>query len=130
MIHYITANDIVAIHDMVIKEIGGKLGVREPGLLVSIAEKPKTAFGKSELYPDVFTKAAVLYEALCNYHVFIDGNKRTALLVMFRFLHINGYQLIATNEEAVSYTLFIAKKKPELNDIARWINSKSKKGIK
>ena len=97
---------------------------------MSIAEKPKTAFGKSELYPDVFTKAAVLYEALCNYHVFIDGNKRTALLVMFRFLHINGYQLIATNEEAVSYTLFIAKKKPELNDIARWINSKSKKGIK
>jgi prophage maintenance system killer protein len=60
MINYITADDIVVIHDMAIEEIGGKLGIREPGLLVSIAEKPKTAFGKNEPYFNVFTKLPYL----------------------------------------------------------------------
>ncbi len=59
---YVNADAIVLIHDTIIKEIGGSLGIREPGMLVSIAEKPKTSFGGEELYPDICSKAAALYE--------------------------------------------------------------------
>jgi death on curing protein len=125
--NYVTADDIVIIHDMIINKIGGTMGVCEPGLLVSLAEKPKTSFSGRELYPDIFYKAASLYEGLCNYHVFIDGNKRTAAIAMYRFLNINGYDLIATNKELVKYTLRITSDKLDITDIAIWI---SKQGVK
>jgi death-on-curing protein len=124
---YISADDIVFIHDVIIIETGGALGVREPGLLLSIAEKPKTRFGTYDLYPDVYVKAASLYESICNYHVFIDGNKRTSAIAMYRFLYINGYELTATNKELVQYTLQITTTKPDIVDIAKWIKKHSRK---
>jgi death-on-curing protein len=124
---YISADDIVIIHDAIINEIGGSFGIREPGLLLSIAEKPKANFNGQELYPDIFIKAAALYEGLCNYHVFIDGNKRTSAIAMYRFLYINGYELTATNKELVQYTLQITTTKPDIVDIAKWIKKHSRK---
>lgn len=124
---FISAEDIVVIHDQIVSEIGGSIGIREPGLLVAIAEKPKTSFAGEELYPDVCTKAASLYEALSNYHVFIDGNKRTAALVMYRFLVINAYELTASNKELEEYTLFIATNNPSIEDVTLWINKNSMK---
>lgn len=124
---YLTASDIVFIHDQIIEETGGSLGIREHDLLLSIVEKPQASFGGEELYCGVFDKAAVLYEALCNYRVFIDGNKRTAALVMYRFLAINGYNLTASNKEFEDYTLFIAIHNPDLADIAVWVKEHSRR---
>lgn len=123
---YLDADDIVLIHDEIVNHIGGALGVREPGMLASLTEKPKISFGGEELYPNIFTKAAALYEGICNYYVFIDGNKRTSAMVMYRFLVLNGYNLIATNKELEKYTLFIATTNPDLADIADWIKAHSK----
>lgn len=123
---YVSADDIVSIHDHIVEEIGGSLGIREPGMLASVAEKPRTSFGGEELYPDIFTKAASLYEGLCNYHVFMDGNKRTAAIAMYRFLIINGYDLTATNKQLEDYTLSIAENNPDLSDVADWIKKQSK----
>lgn len=128
--NYVSANDIVVIHDAIVTAIGGSTGIREPGMLASVAEKPKTTFGNEELYPDIFTKAATIYEGLCNYHVFIDGNKRTAALVMYRFLTINGYELTATNKQLEDYTLFVATNNPDIIETANWINKHSTKVIK
>jgi death-on-curing protein len=127
MTTYISADDIVFIHDTIVKEIGGSFGVREPGMLMSISKKPKTEFSGQELYANIFLKAAVLYEGLCNYHVFIDGNKRTAALVMYRFLSLNSYELTTTNKELEKYTLLIATTNPELSDIATWVKKHSRK---
>jgi death-on-curing protein len=59
-VRYLSSDDIVSIHDDILCEIGGLAGIREPGLLASIAEKPKTSFGGQDLYPDILTKAASL----------------------------------------------------------------------
>jgi len=124
---YLEAADIAAIHDQIVDATGGSLGIREPELLESIANKSQSSFGGQELYPTVFAKAAALYEALCNYHVFIDGNKRTSAIAMYRFLVINGYDLMATNEELESFTLEMAKGHPDLADVAQWVQEKSTK---
>lgn len=124
---YLEATDITAIHDQIVETTGGSLGVREPELLESIAAKPQASFGGQELYPAVFAKAAALFEALCNYHVYIDGNKRTSAIAMYRFLVINGYDLIATNKELESFTLGMANSHPDLADVAQWIQRKSVK---
>ncbi len=125
--HYLEAAEITAIHNQIVEATGGSLGIREPELLESIAAKPQAGFGGQELYPTVFAKAAALYEALCNYHVFIDGNKRTSAISMYRFLTVNGYDLSATNEELEQYTLSMANSHPDLADVAKWIQQHSSK---
>ncbi len=122
---HLETTDIAAIHDQIIEATGGSLGVREPELLKSIAQKPKASFGGQDLYPNIFAKAAALYEALCNYHVFLDGNKRTAVVSMYRFLVINGYDLTATNQELEEYTLNLATSHPDLAEVAGWIQRHS-----
>lgn len=124
---FLSVDDTVYIHDQIIETIGGSLGVREHGLLKSISEKPKASFGGNDLYPSVFDKAAVLFEGLCNYHVFIDGNKRIAGMAMYRFLSINGFNIDTSNKELEDFTLFVATTNPDLAEVAVWIKKHSKK---
>jgi death-on-curing protein len=125
--HYLEAAEITAIHDQIIDATGGSLGIRESELLESIATKPQASFAGHELYPNLFAKAAALYEALCNYHVFIYGNKRTSAIAMYRFVAINGYEFVATNQELEIYTLSIANSHPDLASVAMWVEKHAKK---
>lgn len=124
---YLTVEEIAAINKVVIEESGGSVGLREAGLLESLVIKPQATLYEQELYPDAFLKAAVLYEALVNYHVFIDGNKRTGAAAMARFLDLNGYEILLTDKEIENYTVSVATKKPDLADIATWIKKHTKK---
>lgn len=121
--HYLSPAEISAINEEVTALTGGSSSVRETGLLESLSVKPQATFGGEDLYPDIFSKAAVLYEGIVNYHVFIDGNKRTGLAAMAAFLHANGYDLTAGNDELVEFTLRIATTNLDPADIALWIKS-------
>lgn len=125
--NYVSVEEIAAINEVVIEESGGSIGIREPGLLDSITKEPAGGFGDHELYPGVFLKATVLYEAIVNYHVFVDGNKRTGFATMARFLAINDYELEVTDQEIEDYTIFIATNNPDLADVAAWIEQHSRK---
>lgn len=124
---YLTAEEILILHARVVDETGGSHGVRDAGLLQSIAERPKTTFGGREMYRGIFAKAAVYLDSIIHYHVFVDGNKRTALISTARFLHVNQHKLTATNEAVEKYVLKVAVEKPEINEIARWLKKHSKR---
>ncbi len=125
-VKYLTAQEIVVINKIVINMSGGSVGVRDSVLLESISHKPQTSFGGNDLYPDLFLKAAVLYEALINYHVFVDGNKRTGLAAMVRFLNVNGHKLKVTNKQMVAHPIHVATEKLDLAEIAIWIKKHAK----
>lgn len=124
---YLDGEELLAIHARIIQRTGGSQGVRETHLLKSIFERPKMTFGGDELYPDLWTKAAVYYEGIAKFHVFVDGNKRTALLVTMRFLRLNGHELILTNRLAEEFTLRIIAEKLDLPTIAAWLKKHSRK---
>jgi death-on-curing protein len=124
---YLTAEEILILHALVVDETGGSHGVRDPQLLLSIAHKPQTRFGNKELYRGVFLKTAVLLEAVANYHVFVDGNKRTSLIVASRFLYLNGYQLTASNTRAERAILAVATKKMDIQGLSEWLKKNSRK---
>lgn len=124
---YLDGEDLLRLHKIVIDYAGGSHGVRDPHLLASIFEAPKQAFGGKEFYPDLWHKAAVTMEKFARFHVFADGNKRTALASAARFLHLNGYALKVANREAESFTLNIVTKKLDVPTIAAWLKEHSKK---
>ena len=126
MIRYLKAEEILLLHALIIDETGGTHGVRDVNLLASIAERPQATFDGKELHLDFFTKAAVLCEGLVNYHVFVDGNKRTAFITLGRFIALNGYMLETTSIEVEETMIGIAEKKIELKVLTDWIRSHSR----
>lgn len=123
---YLRAEEILAIHDRIIGEIGGRLGVRDFNLLFSIAERPKMTLMGNEIHQDLFAKAASYLEGLATYHVFTDGNKRTAFITTSIFLALNGSRLTVSTSLAYSFMLDVALKKKTIKQIAVWLNKHSK----
>lgn len=124
---HLSAEEILILHALVVDETGGSHGVRDAHLLASIAHKPQSAFGGKELYRGVFKKVAVLMEAIVNYHVFLDGNKRTAFTAAARFLYVNGYKFVPGTKEAERTVIAIATKDIDIEMIAEWLKKNSKK---
>ena len=122
--NYLTAEQILLIHSMLIDEYGGSHGIRIKELLLSTIDLPQqAAFGK-ELYPTPFLKAAVYARNIIASHPFIDGNKRTGITSGVVFLENNGLIFTAGPGEIEDYAVYIANKKPSLEDIAAWLKER------
>lgn len=123
---YLTVQDILVIHAKIIEATSGAHGVRDINLLMSLAERPKTTVFGEEMYKNLFQKAAVYMESLARYHVFTDGNKRTALGATDRFLFLNGCEFSPSNKEAEEFVLDVVVKKLDIPTIANWLKTHSK----
>ena len=124
---FVSLEDVLVIHEMVIEEAGGKQGIRDFLLFHSAIYLSQASFGGQDLYPSLFDKAAALTHSLLLNHPFLDGNKRTALVVCERFLFINGFEVFASQKEKVNFTLDIESKKLDLAKIALWLEKHTKK---
>lgn len=100
---------------------------RGGALLDSALALPHQSFGGQYLYKTWYEKAGVLLRSLIKNHPLVDGNKRIGVATTLIFLHINGWYLIASNDELVSYALGIAASEPSPSwrTIGRWIKSHS-----
>lgn len=124
---YLTAKQILELHSIIIQETGGSHGVRDLDLIASLEKLPKQSFGGKELYPTLFIKAALYTRNIITGHPFIDGNKRTAILVTESFLYENGYQIIVPDGEIEKIALQIIEEKLSLKEISQWLKKHSKK---
>src|SRR5689334_14775372 len=77
-------------------------------LLESALAAPQQSFGGNELYPDIVSKAAILYISLIRNHPFPNGNKRVATASLLVFLHINDHWFRADNEEVAAKAIYVA----------------------
>ena len=63
---------------------------------------------EKDLYPSIYDKAAQLCYGLANNHPFTDGNKRTALHSMYVYLIINGFDIMATQQDVENMIIDVA----------------------
>ncbi len=89
MIHFISIEVTIKIHEILIESYGGLKGIRDYGLLLSALEMPKASFDGKDLHPTLFDKAAAYLYHTAKNHPFIDGNKRTAAALALTFLEMN-----------------------------------------
>lgn len=129
MIKYLTPKDVLLLHNMVIDASSGSHGIRDVGLLESAVLRPQTSFGGQDMYPGIFEKAAALVHSLLMNHMFLDGNKRTAMYSCMTFLELNDYKFIATNKEVVESALKIENEKLTVEEIAKWLKDHTEKGM-
>ena len=79
---YLTLNEVLTLHDRLIVQTGGSIGVRDIGRLESSLAQPRMTFDGAELYPTLAEKAATLGFSIIQNHPFLDGNKRTGHAAM------------------------------------------------
>lgn len=95
-IEFLTAEEVLAIHEDQIRRYGGAAGLRDRGLVESaLAAAEFSAYYEG---PDLFGLAATYLVRLVRNHPFVDGNKRTAVVAARVFLRLNGVRLGADEE--------------------------------
>jgi death-on-curing protein len=114
---------VLAIHLRQLAEHGGGEGLRDEGLLQSALARPQNLLAYSVPSPDLASLAAAYAYGIARNHPFVDGNKRTALIVARLFLLLNGMDLVATQEE--KYSTFLALAAGELSEenLANWVRT-------
>jgi death-on-curing protein len=95
---YLTLDDALRIHEILISEFGGATGIRDAGLVESALLRPQTGY-----YADLIEEAAALWESLAMNHGFIDGNKRVAYACAELFLQMNGADISSSNDELETF---------------------------
>ena len=104
--YFLTFHDVMAIHSDQIKRYGGKIGVRDQGLLLSAIAQPCSQFSGRYLHDSLHQQAAAYLYHLCKNHPFIDGNKRVGLASTLVFLDLNGHSINEFEEDELEITTY------------------------
>ena len=111
---------VLAIHEAQLAEHGGAEGIRDQNGLASALARPQNvvACGSEQ---DAACLAASYAFGLSRNHPFVDGNKRTAFVVMELFLELNGWRLEASDADCITAMEALAAGKFPENSFAKWV---------
>lgn len=105
---FLTSKELIGINKRIIERAGeGSSGVQYPQGLNLIVEQPQQVIFGTELYPSLWLKAAFIMQKITKKHIFVDGNKRTAIMTAMIFIHLNGYELDFDDKEAEKVILSV-----------------------
>ena len=120
---YLTQEQVMKLHQVLIETSGGSLGIRDEGMLDSALKTPLQTFDKRELFPTILDKATRLAFGLIKNHPFIDGNKRIGTHAMLIFLALNNIMLSYKDEELIDIIFRVASDRADENDLYSWIEN-------
>lgn len=118
-VEWVEFDVVLAYHNRQIAEHGGTEGLRDEGLLRSALARPENlnAYGENV---DLAALAASYAFGIAKNHPFLDGNKRTALVVSVAFLNLNRFDFDVRAEETYSKFLGLAEGTLSEEELANW----------
>jgi len=116
---WVSKRAVLALHREQLAEHGGSDGIRDEFLLDSALAKPKNVFTYADA-PDVFRLAASYAFGIARNHAFVDGNKRTALVVSILFLNRNGWDITSSKADEYETFLHLAEGSLSEAEMAAW----------
>lgn len=123
--HYVVGvNEVIDIHDSLVAQFGGLAGIRDCTLIEAAVGRPYTGY-----YPTIEMKGAALLQSLACNHGFIDGNKRTAFVMLDLLLVRSGYRLRADdreqlNQDAEKMVLDLVEHRIKFAEVVAWIEQR------
>jgi len=116
---WVTKRAVLALHQEQLTEHGGSAGIRDENLLDSALAKPLNVFTYEEGIGLFRLAASYAFGIACN-HAFVDGNKRTALVVSILFLNLNGWDIEAPRSDVYATFLGLAAGDVSEEAMAAW----------
>ncbi|MGJ3239407.1 MAG: type II toxin-antitoxin system death-on-curing family toxin [Anaerolineae bacterium] len=95
--------------------------IRDHQVLQSAVRRPYIILFGEEQFPTLVDKAAATMYSIAAHHIFIDGNKRTAVRATEIFLTANGLRPTWTQDEVTAFVLEIAQGTCEIETVAGWL---------
>jgi len=124
MPEWLSAADVMALHDEAVAEYGGLGGLRDRPLLESaVARLQNLAAYAAD--PSIFELAAAYCVGIAKNHPFVDGNKRAAYQAAVVFLELNGYLATPPQVEIVEMMIQVAQGDVAERDVAEWLSRNS-----
>jgi death-on-curing protein len=120
---YLDLDQVIQMHNAILSATGGAAGVRDLGGLESALALPQMDMFGQELYPSIVEKAAILGFAIITNHPFIDGNKRIGHAAMETFLMLNGYEVMATEDNQEEMILQVAAGECSKEGFTEWLKN-------
>lgn len=120
---WIRLDVVLAIHTAQLAEHGGLDGLRDRNGLESAIASPRNLFAYGRPTPDLAALTAQYAFAIACNQVFLDGNKRTALVVCRTFLLLNGHNLVASNDAKYRAVMKLAEGHIDVDEMADWIRA-------
>jgi death-on-curing protein len=110
----------LAAHDFALT-FGGLRGIRDLGAIEAAIARPYCGY-----YRPIAKKVAALVQSLASNHGFVDGNKRTALLMMNLLLLRSGYFLRGGSEQQINtdvevMILALVEHHMSFDDVVAWL---------
>jgi len=94
------------------------------GLLDSALQAPLAGFGDVDLYPETWQRLGVICSRLVLNHPFLDGNKRTAFLVMLETAALNAVELeFPDTIESADMIDGLAARTVSEDDLCEWVRA-------
>ncbi len=121
--YWLTKEECLALHDLMLADYGGAAGVRDMGLLESALARPPQLLHYGE--PTLAELAAAYAAGIVKNHPFVDGNKRTGFMMGAGFLERNGLTFRAAEADAVIRTLALAAGGIDEAAYAEWLAANS-----
>jgi len=122
--YWLTREECLALHDLMLSEYGGIAGVRENNMLESALAKPQQLFHYGN--PTMAELGAAYAAGIVKNLPFLDGNKRTGFMMGTGFLERNGLEFFANEVDAVVSTLALAAGEMTEEAYAKWLGANSK----
>lgn len=108
-------------HAIALELDGGLDGIRSTHQLAAAVHQPQqTAFGE-DIYPGIAEKAAAYGYFLAQNQPFIDGNKRTAALMLLGFLDVNGYVLDQSDDHIADMFIGLGERTIDRAQFFAWV---------
>lgn len=96
---FLTLKEVMDIHDAMVRQFGGRRGIRDSALLESALTMPRTGIVGQYLHEDLFAMAAAYLFHFCRNRPFHSANDRTAAVTAIVFLRMNGIEVRADGQE-------------------------------
>lgn len=117
--------ETLVLHDLQLVAFGGAAGVRDVGGLESALARPRNRLAYGKKKASLARLAAAYAFGIIKNHPFIDGNKRTALVIAFAFLEVNGVEMAASEEEAYRVFMDLASGRMSEEELGTWMSENS-----
>jgi death on curing protein len=114
----LSADQIIEIHNDIIREFGGEAGIRDPATLdytVYLVNRSR----------NIHRKAAIALHGICTGHPFVDGNKRSAFVTADNLLRDDHYMITASNDDVLTFMLEVASYIHTRETVEFWIKNNS-----